>query len=127
MLHQFRDRQCFADARRLDFDDSFAGQNLDHAGGQLVADGDDGRLQRGTEIGRKPIVQRERIAFVLDENARTQLRQRGERALQFRAERCGPPLRLCVWYRAKLGAMTADGGKLQRRKDQIDVSEQAAR
>ena len=126
MLHQFRDRQCFADARRFDFDDSFARQNLDRAGGQLLADGGDGRRQRGTEIGSEPIVQGERIAFVLDENARAQLRQRGERALQFRAERRRPPLRLRARYWAKLGAVTADGGKLQRRKNQIDVIEQAA-
>ena len=46
MLHQLYHRRRLADARRLDLDNGFAGQHLDRAGGQLVAYGDDRRLQR---------------------------------------------------------------------------------
>ena len=66
-----RRRRCaLLTPRRFDLEDELARQDLDCVGGQSRANGIDGGVQRRPEIGRKPIMQRERIALVLDENAR---------------------------------------------------------
>ena len=68
-LHQFATASRFADARWFDFDDRLARQDLDGAGWAIGRRCRRPPPQRGAEIESKPIVQGERIAFVLDENA----------------------------------------------------------
>ena len=75
---------------------------------------------------REPVVQRKRIALVLDQDARCQRCDFRERAFEVIAQWYGPRLHRRVATRAHFGAMHADGGEPQRRKDQIDVTKRPA-
>ena len=68
-VHQVADRIGLVDAGRFDLDDELAGQNFNCAGRGIGANLVDRRAHRIGFFGRQPIVQSERIAFVLGEDA----------------------------------------------------------
>ena len=79
----------------------------------------------GAEMRRKPVVQRERIALVLDDDARLAVRERRELVLQLRIEQ-----RLRARHRpvgeTHLGAVARDARQFQRLEEQIEFGERPA-
>ncbi len=116
MLHQFAHRIGLVDAGRLDLDDELAGQDFDRARRDFGANLVDGGAHRSRLVGRQPIMQGERIALVLGENARPEFGHGGELAFQGAAQRWRADGRFGAGGDAQLGAVAADRGKLAAAK-----------
>ena len=127
IFHQFTDRAGFVDPCHLDLEYKLAGQDFDRAARRAAADPLDGHAQIIAFIRRQPVVQGERIAFVFDQNSGAELGQCRELALERRIELARARHPFPAGHHAQLRAMAADGGELQRRKDQVDVMERASR
>jgi len=81
--HQFANTGCLGKAGMLDFADAFSGQHFDRRIGQIGPDQGHRLVDRLLRVRRQPIVQRQRIALVFEQNARTELGNGGKPALQF--------------------------------------------
>src|SRR5207344_841541 len=78
-------------------------------------------------LRRQPVMQRQRVAFVLEDDARTRFRDGGKLPLHAGVERREPRrFRGRARNRAELGAVAADRGQLQRRENEIELVDRSA-
>ena len=76
-------------------------------------------------LGRQPVVQSERVAFVLQDDV-VELRDEGlELAAQVAAERRVIPARLVASAHAQFSAVTRDSAELERCKQMIEIGQRA--
>ena len=108
----------------LDLDHRLAGQHLDRPVGIGCAGGRHGFAHDLGVLRRKPIVQRDREALVLQNDAVELARRRprtgrADRRSIRMSNRCGSSAAVD----AQLGAVAADGRKLQRREQLVELGE----
>ena len=87
--HQFDDAGRLVEARRLDLADAFPRHDLDRRIRQFGPDQRHRLVDRLLRLRRQPVVQRQRVALVLEQNARTEFGDRGQPPFQFLVHRRG--------------------------------------
>jgi hypothetical protein len=125
MRHQFADALPFADTRPLDLEHRFAEQQLGRLGWECHPCGSDVTAQLLGMFWRLPVVQGERIVLVLDDNAWPDADGVCKPAAQIGGQRLRPTKTLAV-IDAHLGAVAADRGQRQRRKQAIKIGDTPA-
>src|SRR5207248_9323719 len=102
----------------FDLDDRLARQHIDRADRRLGADRRNRGLDGVFEVRRETIVQRERIALVLDDDAGSQHRDPGEPSPELGGKWRGAAWdRSFLLGRAQFGAVAADGRQMPRSTD----------
>ena len=128
MRHQFAHAGRLGETGMLDLADAFARQHLDRRVRQIGPDQRHRLIDRLLRMRREAIMQRERIALVLQQDSRAQPRDGREPSLQFLVHRRRVARdRLAVRRRCRISApWPPTAGNCIRRENQIDVIERAA-
>src|SRR5262249_51969137 len=90
VCHQFAHAGAFIKSRLLDFDHRLAGKHLDPCFWKARPDGRYRAVQLSAQVRRLTIMQRDRIALVLKDNAGMGIREGFELPFDFRVERRVP-------------------------------------
>ena len=122
--HQFANGGGLGETGLLDFHHQLAGQQLDRGRLELIANLGSSLPHEAFLFRSQPVVQRQRVALVLEDDAGPRFRDGGKLALHAGVERRQPRrLRGSAGSRAQFGAMATDRGQLQRRKNQIELAD----
>ena len=128
MRHQLAHAGRLGETGMLDLADAFARQHLDRRIRQIGPDQRHRLIDRLLRMRREAIMQRQRIALVFEQNARAELARspRAGASIPCPSAARGAATASLSASMPHFRAMAADGGKLLRRKDQIDIVERTA-
>ena len=127
MRHQFQDAGRLGKARMLDLADAFSRQYFDRRIRQIGPDQGHRLVNRLLRVRRQPVVKRQRITLVFQQDAGAELGDGGKPALQFPVHRRSMGGNgFAILRDSHFRTVASDGRKLFGGKNQIDIVERTA-